>query len=207
MNYESYYDNLRDDCKKEKMFLDAVPDIRGMTPNQVSQKHPGFLVAEPIRINGFLYEQALALIKKMGTETPIFLSPIQHKINDEARTLWRRCHLNVCTMVEQYGGTQRVGYILRRAKRSFIVGDLHSIWQSPQGELIDVSPDNLREMAHGKIEERMITLIPKGKEKDFQLTERIFSPLYSSNRNLYEGWGALLPQKIVPLSGIYSLEV
>lgn len=62
------------------------------------------------------------------------------------------CYANVSTMVEKYGGKQVYGWTIWIWKYIMIDAEAHSVWQSPEGELIDVTP-------HEGNDERILYLI------------------------------------------------
>lgn len=50
------------------------------------------------------------------------------------------CHLNVREKVARDGGSCSAGWLIWLASDVFIEAEFHSVWRSPGGELIDVTP-------------------------------------------------------------------
>ena len=68
---------------------------------------------------------------------PVFLpfTPI------DARYLPKFCHLNVMHAVERFGGRRVFGWVIwELAKFKFVEGEFHSVWETPEGHLVDLTP-------------------------------------------------------------------
>jgi hypothetical protein len=50
------------------------------------------------------------------------------------------CHANVALQVRRAGGKLRHGWTIWEEPGQFLVAEFHSIWESPSGELVDITP-------------------------------------------------------------------
>lgn len=59
-----------------------------------------------------------------------------------------RCFQNVREMVKRRGGSVQCGWRMREQPAAYVEGEFHSVWRSPDGTLIDVTPrtDRLTEI-------------------------------------------------------------
>ena len=53
------------------------------------------------------------------------------------------CHINVWVQCDKHGGKPQYGWIIGQdLKNNFLEARFHSVWLSPEGELIDLTPRN-----------------------------------------------------------------
>jgi hypothetical protein len=90
-----------------------------------------------------LPENALKLIAKTGSkETPVIIPII---VDKDAKPLY--CFPNVYTKIEKQGGSMICGWALWGNEMLF-EAEFHSVWKSPKGELIDITPHDNYDSDH-----------------------------------------------------------
>lgn len=51
------------------------------------------------------------------------------------------CHSNVSKHVSMHGGKEIVGWVIWNNLNLFLEAEQHAVWENPQGQLIDITPD------------------------------------------------------------------
>jgi len=77
--------------------------------------------------------------KEISDESPVLvpLRPLSGKPINECFTI-------VPEYISTYGGKQKFGWCIHVWKKVLIEAEFHCIWESPEGELIDITPKNYR---------------------------------------------------------------
>jgi len=94
---------------------------------------------------------------------------------------WARvncCDLNVRKAVKETGGKEILGFRIWSIPRWYIEADLHCIWQKPDGEIIDVTPN--------KDGEQRTLFLPEPKLRTVRLSRRGDKPRLALKESLYE---------------------
>ena len=135
----------------EEDWESTVPNHIDMTEKE--QRKAFSLILKDIKVGGWMYSEAVRFCNSQShqLQPPVQVNPIRIELEEGVNTQWRRCHQNVNACIEKFGGYKVMGYVIRRDKRSLLVGDLHSVWVDSRGvfgepgKMLDVTPDNLRE--------------------------------------------------------------
>lgn len=68
------------------------------------------------------------------------IEPIYVSVEVAEWSLMNECFPNVQRMVREQGGQQVNGWAIWQCANIFAEAEAHSVWQSPEGELIDITP-------------------------------------------------------------------
>ena len=75
----------------------------------------------------------------------VMVRKIKDKDKDKLKTKTRNCHLNVKNYIDAHGGSSVSGWLLQRYplfnERGGYTWSFHSVWQKPDGKLVDVTDD------------------------------------------------------------------
>lgn len=83
-----------------------------------------------------LNEDVVRFCKNISNEAPILLP----YTDQQAGYMAGNCHINVFHMIKQYGGSIVFGWIVWAGGPPKLEGEFHAVYQSPDGQLIDVTP-------------------------------------------------------------------
>lgn len=68
--------------------------------------------------------------------------PIYVSVRPESDTPTNECFPLVDVAVSRFGGTRLLGWSLWEFPGIFVEAEFHAVWESPNGELIDIAPKN-----------------------------------------------------------------
>ena len=71
-----------------------------------------------------------------GEETPFFV-----QIEPHPSAECGKCHFNVMKAVDEQGGSIVFGWVIWLCNRGWLEAEFHSLWRSPDGKLLDITPD------------------------------------------------------------------
>ena len=69
------------------------------------------------------------------TQTPVFINP-----KPDPKASPSECFSNVRDQIKTHGGSMQLGWIIWETPDIMLEGMFHAIWSSPEGELVDVTP-------------------------------------------------------------------
>lgn len=93
-------------------------------------------LASTSRFPRTIHKFVLELVEKLGSGT----TPVWVPVRPGKGALPSECFFNVPKHIEKNGGGIRYGWTIWQCANLFIEGELHAVWVSPGGELIDVTP-------------------------------------------------------------------
>lgn len=93
---------------------------------------PDVRIRTPLRITP---EIKKLCSKICGTRQPVYVP-----VKPEAGGEYNECFRNVKSKVERDGGNIQFGWAIWEWPRVFLEAECHAVWESPGGELIDISP-------------------------------------------------------------------
>lgn len=90
-------------------------------------------------------KQIDARVKEFCRQISNSTLPVFVRVEPEARARMLECYQNVATKVVESGGSQVYGWEISEAPGIHLEAQFHSVWRSPSGDLIDVTPEEFRQ--------------------------------------------------------------
>jgi hypothetical protein len=82
-------------------------------------------------------------IKSFCAELDPTYNPLYLKVSRVKGALRLECHDNVVAYIQSHGGQQRCGWTLSKYPVGVLSAISHSVWISPDDQLVDITPDSV----------------------------------------------------------------